>query len=218
MRVEVDSKELVKFTAKLDKLHRSALPNAVRNTLNNAAFETKIEIPKTASSKFITRNKSFFKSMTLVNKARGFDINQMQSEVGISNRKDKIASGLTKQELGGNIKDRSLIAMDQARVSSNKNKIVRNSNKLNNITISKNKKKGTGTGFVMIKKGTKGTIFQTKKSGKKNNLLPLYSYSKGRSVNIKRTPFIEPSALKVQHRIPAFYVNEALKQMKKYMK
>jgi hypothetical protein len=217
MRIDVNADELVKFTSKLDKINRSALPIAVRSTLNQAAFATKKEIPIQAANNFITRNKGFFRSLTSVNKAGGFDINKMQSEVGINTSKSKVADGISKQELGGTIKDRNLIAMNQSRVSGSKDKKVRKVNNLSNIRISKTRKKGSGTGFVMLKKGTKGTIFQVKK-GKKNNLTPLYSYQKGRSVNIKRNPFIEPASIKSQNRMPAMYINEALKQIKKYMK
>ena len=38
---DVNNKEVIKFTAKLERLHRSSFPSAVRNTLNEAAFNMK---------------------------------------------------------------------------------------------------------------------------------------------------------------------------------
>lgn len=218
MQLDVNTAEVIRFTDKLDKLSRSALPVAVRGTLNNAAFETKKEVPNIASSKFITRNKSFFRSFTLVNKAGGFNINSMQSEVGISNVKSKIADGLEKQELGGSIRNRNLIAMDQSRVSGSHEKKIKSINRLSALTVSKGRRKGTGTGVIMIKKGNKGTIFSVKKKGKKSSLTPLYSYLKGRNVQIKKRPFMEPASEKAQNKIPAFFIKEAEKQIKKYWK
>ena len=218
MRLDVNTAQVIKFTDKLEQISRSALPVAVRMTLNSAAFETKRLVPIVASSKFITRNKSFFRSLTIVNKAGGWDINSMQSEVGLNNTKDKVVSGLEKQESGGTIKGRGLIAMDTARVSKNHNKKISTANHLKNIHLSKSRKKGTGTGFVIIKKGNKGTIFKTKSSGGKRNLIPLYSFSKGRQVSIKRSPFMEPASLRAQQRIPFLFIKEAEKQIKRHLK
>ncbi|AGH07778.1 hypothetical protein CEPG_00030 [Cellulophaga phage phiSM] len=56
----INNKEVISLTAKLERLNKSALPSAVRNTLNRAAFETKKNIPLVAASVFTTRQKSFF--------------------------------------------------------------------------------------------------------------------------------------------------------------
>lgn len=218
MRLDVNTASVIKFTDKLEQISKSALPVAVRLTLNSAAFETKRLVPIVASSNFITRNKSFFRSLTIVNKAGGWDINSMQSEVGLNNTKDKVVSGLERQESGGIIKGRGLIAMDTARVSKNHNKKISGANQLRNIKLSNSRRKGTGTGFVMIKKGNKGTIFKTKSNGGKRNLIPLYSFSKGRQVSIKRSPFMEPASLKAQQRIPFLFIKEAEKQIKRHLK
>lgn len=219
MRLDVNTAAIIGFTNKLDQLSRSALPVAVRNTLNNAAFETKNEVPKTASSKFVIRNKNFFRSMTLVNKAGGFDINTMQSEVGISNSKNKVAEGLQKQETGGAIQGRTLIAMDGARVSGSSNKQVKRTNYLANIRLPKSKKKGSGTGFVKIKTASGMVIFQTKKNaGRKNLGKAVYSYRKNRAVGIKKVPFMEIASVKIQKTMPEIYVKEAEKQIRKYLR
>ena len=215
MELNVNVSEVIKFTDKLDRIGKNALPTAVRNTLNTAAFDTKKQVPITASANFITRNRSFFRSFTLVNKAGGNDINKMQSEVGINaSRAPKVAEGLEKQETGGTIGNRSLIAMNQARTSGSLEKRIKKTNYLSNVRISKSKKKGTGTGFIMIKHGSKGTVFATSKK----KLTPIYSYQAGRSVKVKKTPFMEQSAMKIQQRIPAIYTKEAQRTIKRYLK
>ena len=57
--LKLDADEVIKLTVKLDKLHRSALPSAVRNTLNNAAFQTKKEIPIQGQSDLLLGEKRF---------------------------------------------------------------------------------------------------------------------------------------------------------------
>ena len=91
---DINTNDVIKLTNKLDELHRSALPSAVRNTLNNAAFEMKKNIPFQADKKFITRDKGFFKRMSAVNKASGFDINRMVAETGIISKDKKLAKNL----------------------------------------------------------------------------------------------------------------------------
>ena len=142
----------------------------------------------------------------------------MKSVVGINPAKNKVASGLEKQEFGGTIRDRGMIAMDPARVSGSPAKMVKKTNQLSSIKISKSRKKGTGTGYVLIKKGNKGTVFSVKKNGKKQQMTPLYSYLKNRKVNIKKSPFMLPAAQKAQIMMPNFYVKEAEKQIQKYLR
>ena len=77
MKLDVKTDASIQLTAKLEKLHRSAFPSAVRNTLNDVAFETKSLIPKKAEGKFTIRQKNLFKRMSLVNKATGWNINNM---------------------------------------------------------------------------------------------------------------------------------------------
>lgn len=219
MAFDVNTAAIIHFTDRLENLSRSAFPNAVRATLNNAAFETKKEVPRTASSQFTIRNRNFFRSMTLVNKAGGFNINSMQSEVGISNVKNKVAEGLETQERGGSIKDRAMIATDSARTSNSNNKQIRKVNYLTNIRLPKSKKKGSGTGFVKIKTAKGEMIFATKSgAGKKNLGKAIYSYAKNRSVGIKRTPFMQIASEKIQLKMPEMYVKAAEREIQKYMR
>ena len=213
MILEVNAEAVRKVSDRLEELGKYALPNAVRNTLNSAAFDTKKRVPITASKHFTTRNKSFFRSFTLVNKAGGNNISAMRSEVGINaTRQSKVAAGLEKQEFGGTIKNRNLIAMDQARTGNSADKKVKKANLLQNIKISKTRKKGSGTGFIMIKKGSKGTIFSTQRK----KLTPIYSYQSGRGAKVHRTPFMQLSSLDAQRRIPFTYIKEGQKIIKRY--
>lgn len=122
MRLNINSDALVKYTNKLEKLHRSGLPITVRNTLSQAALNLKQEtMPKSSNKAFKVKSKNFFKANSKVNFAKGFDIKTMQSEVGFfSNKlslggKNYAVKNLEQQESGGVIKSKSLIASKEAR-------------------------------------------------------------------------------------------------------
>lgn len=123
--LNVNNKEVIKHTARLEKLHRSAFPSAVRGTLNTMAFNDKQMIPKVAKKKFITRSPNFFKAFTTVQKAQGWSVNKMHSITGINaNKGSKVAKGLEAQEHGGTLKGRKLLTHQDSRVSKNRNKKV----------------------------------------------------------------------------------------------
>lgn len=218
MRLDINTEKVTALKDKLERLSSWAFPVSVRTALNNAAFETKKKIPAHAQKEFVTRNRGLFKAFISVNKAQGKDLNNMKSEVGVYNSaKNQLAENLSQQEIGGTVPGRSLIPMNQARVSSSYAKSVKKANYLSNVNISKSRKKGTGTGYIIIKKGDAGTVFSTKK-GNKNKLTPLYSYKKGRKASLKRKAFIQPVALQERQRIPEYFVNSAERMIKKIMK
>lgn len=217
--IKVNVQNVDRLTDKLKRIADFAYPTVIRNTLNNAAFEARKLVPNEAKEVFTSRNKGLFKAFVQVDKATGKNVKTMQSAVGVRNdSKSKLASNLSQQEIGGTVQNRGLIPMKEARVSTSNEKLVKKANYLSNIQISKSRKKGTGTGFIMIpKNGTSGTIFATKK-GKKNKLTPIYSFKKNRKANLKRKPFIQPAALKARNKIPEYFVEQAERMINKIMK
>lgn len=221
MEFDINTKAVIDLTAKLGALHRSALPVAVRGTLNDAAFATKKNIPIIASRKFTTRNRSFFRAFSSVNKAGGFNINNMKSEAGINAAKgSKVAEGLEKQETGGTINSRKLIPHKRGRVSSSQSKRVRAKNKFSSIgkIAVAGKKNQPKTNYLLIKKGSKGTVFEIKKTGKKRKLTPIYTYRNTRKSRVAPSPFMKPSAFLAARKIPEFYVKQAERQIKRLLK
>ena len=60
---DIDAKDVVKATAKLERLHRSALPVSVRGALNDAAFDMKKNtIEKHFKKNFTIRSRTFVRS------------------------------------------------------------------------------------------------------------------------------------------------------------
>lgn len=214
MKLDVNTDASIQLTAKLEKLHKSAFPSAVRNTLNDVAFESKKLIPQKASSEFTIRQNNLFKRMSLVEKAKGWNINNMVSKVGIDGTKGSLSDGLEKQETGGNLKGRKLTPHNMGRISGNYAKKLKTKNQFSKIgKIGTNKKRVEGSKYFRIDKGSKGTVFERK--GKK--IVPIYNYRSNPISNLKKRPYIQPSALEASKRMEQFYFKNAQYQFKKFL-
>jgi hypothetical protein len=229
----VNNIEVVELTNKLEKLHRSAMPVAVRGTLNDAAFDMKQnQVAPIFEKKFIIRKPSFIKSHTAVKKSKNtFQINQMVAECGIIKGKSQAGDELEVQEFGGTIKKREFIPMDTARTSKNPKKLVSKKYYLQKIKAGKKpvfkNQEFIRSAFMAGKGGYLvygNVLLQIRKIVKRGRdklfikIHPLYSYKKGRSINLKKTPFLAPAGEKSAKKIPDFFIKRAEKQFKKYLK
>ena len=63
MVLNINTDALVHYTNQLEKLHKSALPVAIRGSLNDVAFEMKkFNMPRIAKETFTERKKKLFQS------------------------------------------------------------------------------------------------------------------------------------------------------------
>ncbi len=129
--IDVNTKELIKFSKKLDKISKNALPRVVMNTLNTMAFDTKKRTLIEESQKaFTVRNKTFFKRFSRVKPTPLGKINKMQSIVGMIDQgargmKEQAGENMRQQQLGGNIGGRTLVPLDTAREEGeNRNRVL----------------------------------------------------------------------------------------------
>lgn len=138
MRLNVDIDAVVQHTNRLEKMHRSAFPNAVRTTLNKAAMDVKqVTMPRFTQALFVNRQKNFFKANSRVEFASGYNVKDMQSAVGFVSRTrtaDQAVDELEHQEYGGDIKGRSYMPKKAARVSKSNKKNIRAQLRLKKIT------------------------------------------------------------------------------------
>lgn len=243
---DVNTDSAIQLSAKLEKLHRSAFPSAVRNTLNNAAFDTKKNIPKVSKKIFITRQSAFFKRFSTVRKANGFNINNMVSTVGINSTIDKqVSDNLVSQEFGGKVNGKKLVPHDNSRVGRSLKKRVSKNNRFNKVKIHdasrafRSAKGSRGSKFIaavmstaksgkphmMIKSGGKGMVYelksvsQSRKTRKVNfKIKKLYSVRSNNSHNVKSTKFMTRSANIAARKMDSFYKNNAEFQFKKFLK
>jgi hypothetical protein len=243
MQLKIDSSAVKGLTKKLEKLHRSALPNAVRGALNKAAFDVKQStMPKTAKDAFTVRQANFFKANSRVEMAKGWDINAMQATVGFTSQNLKgennyAVKDLEQQEHGGKIDGRSFIPTDQARGGSPV-RPVRPGNrlgKIRNIVVAAKAPGNSdrqkfvksvyhaGRGGYVLAEYKGNTILWKVNSIKRTSsgafkLSPIYSFKKNRSVQVKGTGFMKKASLQSGNKLDEYYIHEAERQFNRLMK
>lgn len=124
MVININSSAVVAFTNKLEQMQRSALPNAIRGTLNRAAFDVKQRtMPLSADRHFEKRSPNFFKANSKVQMATGWNVSEMKAVVGFISHNLKYNNYAVKeledQEYGGEIEKRAFIPIDEARSGGN---------------------------------------------------------------------------------------------------
>jgi len=121
MNFSVDISNLQHLSKQLKTLSKSAFPVAIRKTLNDAGFNTKLKtIPKSSEKTFKKRQPNFFKANSKVIPATGFNVQTMKSEVGffsnsLRGNNNRAVKDLEQQEHGGAIPRKDFIAEDGAR-------------------------------------------------------------------------------------------------------
>jgi len=244
MILQVDTHAVSKYTETLKRLHRSAFPNAIRGTLNKAAFDVKQNtMPRSATRTFVNRQPNFLKANSSVEMASGFNVSSMKSIVGFNEANAKgnhfAVRELEQQERGGTIASRSFIPTTLARGGSNA-KPVRPGNRLSSIKkiVNADNAKGknsherftksaihAGKGGYVISDGMLWRINSTKRvkvkvigrySATKVNSTPVYSFAEGRKVNIASKNFMRKATLETVKRMDDFYIQEAKRQFEKF--
>ena len=102
----VNNDAAISLKANLERLNKSAFPSAVRNTLNSATFDMKRKtVLQSARKNFnAVKEPKLLRNSLLVDKATGFDVNKMESTIGLvklNGNLEAYVSGLEKQEKGG---------------------------------------------------------------------------------------------------------------------
>jgi len=240
MILDINSKAVVVFTNKLEKIGRSALPVAIRTALNSAAFDVKKNTMPRSALRFIHRTENFFKANSRVEMAKGWSIRDMQAIIGFTSEHLRIGStnfavkDLEQQEYSGSISAKTFIPLKPARVGGSFTKTVRPVNRLSVLNkqkiINAGKVRGTKAAFVAAahKAGAGGLVLgnQSKEilwrinsvSGSKINMTHLYSVKSGRSVKVRETGFMRFASLQSAHKLEDFYITEAEKQIDKFIK
>lgn len=236
--LNIDAKELVVLTDKLERTHKSALPVSVRGALDDAAFEAKTKhVEKEFAGQFTIRKKGFIKSHTHVNKSPNtFDVKKMESHMGVLQGKSSAGDELKVQELGGTLKHRDYIPLpgpsggEGARASGSYGKRVSKRYYLTKIKPEQGKPVYKQQAFIRAAfKGGEGSfilfgkvLLEIRKLKKPSRdklhikAKPLYSYEENRTVNLRERPFIRPAGEKASDSIPEHFIQRAKKQFEKY--
>lgn len=233
--LNINTDAVVRFTAKLEKLHRSDLPIAIRNSLNNAAFDVKKNtMPELAKSNFEHRRENFFKATSKVQMAQGFDIKSMKAMVGFVGNQQAVQD-LEQQEHGGRIGGRSFISMDSARTGKSKSRSVRPMNQISKIKNIVNTRKSKGAtdairfassvrvagvgGYVLADYKGKRILWRInslQRTAAGYKLTALYSFDQGRDVSVSPTHFMQTASLKSAKNLEKYYIAQAKIRVQKY--
>jgi hypothetical protein len=239
----VNTSASVDLVRKLGDVSRSAYPIAVRQTLNQAAFDVKQNtLEVSATNNFIRRSPNFFKRFSGVNRAAGFDVNRMKAEVGMTDMSQVTAqaavSHLNQQEFGGGISG-GRDYLKASRSGSNSRRVGKaNYLSKSNVLHGQFKRKGTTksnfiasayaalkTGKMMKFKSASGITFYSKVTsmssvsrGKNRGQVRIVSklmIERRNAVGIKATHFMREAAMLTYAKVPEFFNKQAEKQILK---
>lgn len=237
MQLNIDNNAVREFTNTLEKMHRSALPSAIRGTLNKAVFYTKgTSLQKSADASFEKRQPNFFRANSRFENATGFNVSTMKATIGMTETSLKgqhnyAVQDLEEQERGGVIHRKSFIPLPAARIGKSNQKNVRANARLSSIKKIIDAKKTTGKSsrqkFVnaILDAGAGGFVLSgnilwrinsTKKSGRFfKDKTAVYTFKRGRSVRVSGTGFMQKASLESAGRMEGFYQAEAKRQIDK---
>lgn len=247
IQINVDSSAMSVNTQQMRKINRTALPVAIRNTLNDVAFyDKKTALPESAQRNFPqSKNKTFFKKFSRVQKAVGYDINKMHSVMGMNDLSTRSArdaiENMEKQEKGGIVNDgfaylkgarggkengkvRSANYYDKSKVISGKSKAGRNkgTNKSKFVARAFKAKKEKKPMFFNSMKGNFLVSVKTiKRDGKTRVKIDFRLLMKDREstpAKLKATHFAEEAGLRAQKELNDIFVAQAQKQFKRALK
>lgn len=239
--LNINADAAVVFANKLEKLHRSALPSAIRNTLNDAAMLVKKDtLLKSAKDNFKERQSNFFKANSKVDFAKGFNVSTMKATVGMFSNNLKgsdnyAVKDLEQQEHGGTIKGRSFIPLKSARSSSSWNKRVKNKYRISDIgkkvvdSLDNSKGRTLKEKYLRsaIHAGVGGLILGSFRNSNGNRFLyeiqsigkggvkskAIYAVKGDRKVKVDSTDFMRLASLKSAQNLETYFMKEAQKQI-----
>lgn len=241
-RLNVNTDAIIRYTARLEQLSRSAFPVAVRQTLNDAAFDVKNRtLTKSADKNFIRRSPNFFKAFSKVEKATGFNVNSMKAVVGMSDNGNQSAKtaikNMEKQEVGGKISEGSAYLKDARGGNNNKrvNKAsyFKNGRMLNGPSRNRSaKSQFIANAFMSKKINSKFSVktndgrfliqvtsIRRAKTGEiKIKSRALMKSRKLQPANIRPTRFMTEAAAMSSAMLETFYVRNANKQFAKALR
>lgn len=207
----LNNHEVVELANRLEKLHKSAAPVAVRQTLNTVAFIGRRESLKRFGKDNIIRNRLFIRSHNIVNRSPNtFEISKMNSEFGIIKNKSFAGNNMDDLEFGASITNR-----DMPTRSTRKDKVIKNKISPGFYKkFYKNKSKG-----VIYKSGeskiikTKDRLLRIKRGGAISTL-----YIFNASFNIKKRPFVSYGGEFASKSLVKVFRKHAVKRFEKYLR
>jgi len=244
--ININSDDFVLLANRLERIGRAELPVVVRSTLNEMAFKMKGsggkrgQIDKRAEQDFdYRRNRTLFKVLTGVDKAKGLDIGKMKSESGIIEKSGltKVAEGLADQQTGGTTPQKAT-PLTGSRTGRSVSKRVRKPSRLQNLNSMdlRHRRKGrfiasadrafvTNRTVIISGRGGTGIVARIRRINRsergkvKIRMDWLYRLNDNGQVALKtKRPFVNRAAQEVMKSMPNEFIRQANKRIQKAMK
>lgn len=228
----VNDKELKRFAGELRAFTKFAYPIATQQTVNTAAFRTMETARKDVKKSMVLRNQFTTRSIQFAKSPKTLQVRRQFSRVGST------ADYMETQEFGGvkrkggseGVPLATSYSAGQGRGVQPRTRLPRRANKLANIQLRKRGRGGSsrkqrvlmairgaaesGRKFVFLDLGRSKGIFRVVGGKRKPKLQMVHSLSNP-AVTIPRNPWLKPAFDKNVAKLPAFYRDALVKQMKR---
>lgn len=216
--IKINLKQVKEMEARLGDMKKIAVPFAVRNTLNQAAFQSQTVARRDIQRNMIIRNK-FTKQSIRVETAK--DLRRPEAVVG------SVEKYMETQEFGGTKSKKAKngvplatsFSSGEGRGTKPRKKLSKPSNRLLNIQLGSKGKGRTrkqrnlfkvrqaaasGSKIVYLKTARAKGLYRVT-GGKRNPEVEMIFNLSRTSVKIKRNPWLRPAVLKVGKRLPQIH-------------
>ncbi len=226
---------LINYSLKLAKIHRAALPNAVRFTLTDSAKDVKFRtLGKHANKQFDVKKATFFRAFSRFDPAKGNNISKMKSTAGMIHKSGKSVASteIGQQQIAGTVLNKSYMAIEKGRTGRGlANAAYKKARKIKPIIAEKGKKffpnakkAKESNRPLLVKKNRKGYLVKVNKirkvkGSKKREVVTtiLGGYREDRKINLKKIkPFLNNAALESGKLLNSNFIKNANKQVARF--
>ena len=220
--IDFDDKQLMRYQKTLEKTRAKAIPFAVRNTLNQTGFRMRGIWQGEIDNRMIQRNK-FTRSSIRVERATGFNVNEMKSTVGsIAGYMDEQEFGDTKTAKGKHgVPLATPYSSGEGENAGVRRKLPRRMNQMAQITLRNKKIKAKNRAqrnaiavrqaaknkdkFVYIETARRKFIARVIRQGRKGAKVKMVHDLSKRTVNIPPNPTMQPARRQTLREMPNIY-------------
>lgn len=230
MILDVNNSDVIKHVNRLERVRSKSMPYAIRNTLNDIAFDTRKRQIRNTKKRFVNRQQNFFSSRINVKKAQGLSVKTMESESGVfarnTSKKEQPVFNLKQQDQGGSLFV-GAVPTKNAR-GGNESKKIQSNSQLRRAKVRESSKKATAMKSYIARhaiaaktgKMIKGKsaiyrvtgIYRASKDKIAFNKELLYVRHYGVK-NYRKKPFVHPSEQWLRQRMNNRFTDNIKKQL-----
>lgn len=205
--LRIDTRDLRRLERVLEATRKTALPYAIRNTLNDQAFAAHKEWQGEMESSFILRNRWTVGSRRVV-RAKGKDIATMHSVVG------SLASYLDEQEHGGTRHESAIPRPGAAGQPSSMRTRTRTVRARYRLKLSKKSQRKSAKKRLVYLSQPKLGVYEVWGRGKQGGRKIIWDLSH-HTVHLRPTPTLGPAVETVRSKSHRMYARRMLQELRR---